>query len=78
MQANDASKNETLTGNAKMSQNELKIAGYNIIENALAAKLYDAATISRACGEYKSLIASHESVTATLVQLLALSVVENA
>jgi hypothetical protein len=62
----------------KMSQNELKIAGYNIIENALAERLYDAATISRACDEYKAQLAAHDVVTATLVQLLALSVVENA
>ena len=59
-----------------MSQNELRISGYHIIEGALNARLYDAPAIARACDEYKELIAAHVTVTATLVQLLALSVIE--
>lgn len=60
-----------------LSQNELRLGGYLMIERDLTHKLYDAASIERASEEYGRLIAAHDEVNATLVWLLAMSVIEN-
>ena len=61
-----------------MSQNELKNAGYAMIQKAAIAKCFNASRTTNAINAYVEAINAHESLNAILVQLLALSVIENA
>lgn len=61
-----------------MSQNELKNAGYAIVQKAAIAKGFDEARTLRLIESYVDSINAHDEVNAILVQLLALCAIENA
>ncbi len=61
-----------------MSQNELKNAGYKMVQIAAIEKGFNAIRARRAISNYVDAVNAHDAVNATLVQLIALSVIENA
>ena len=61
-----------------MSQNEMKNAGYKMVQMAATEKCFNATRRQNAINAYANAVHAHETVNATLVQLIALSVIENA
>jgi len=61
-----------------MTQNELKNAGYKLVQIAAVQKCFNAARKAAAISAYAAAINAHDSVNATLVQLVAFNVIENA
>jgi hypothetical protein len=61
-----------------MSQNELKNAGYKMVQIAAVEKCFNAARRQNAIDAYAAAVKAHETVNAVLVQLIALNVIENA
>lgn len=61
-----------------MSQNELRNAGYKMVQVAAIEKGFNAVRENNAINAYVEAVRAHGKVNATLVQLIALNVIENA
>jgi hypothetical protein len=61
-----------------MSQNEMKNAGYKMLQLAAVEKCFNATRRQNAIDAYATAVNAHATVNATLVQLIALNVIENA
>jgi len=71
-------RNANHTKERMMSQNEMKNAGYKMVQVAAVEKCFNATRRQNAINAYANAVHAHETVNATLVQLIALSVIENA
>ena len=56
----------------------MKNAGYKMVQMAASEKCFDATRRQNAINAYATAVNAHETVNATLVQLIALNVIENA
>lgn len=61
-----------------MTQNEIKNAGYKMVQVAAVEKCFNATRRQNAINAYATAVHAHTTVNATLVQLIALNVIENA